>query len=113
MSIDPYNYTLWSETKEWALSQESQIVDRLKVLPRTKVRAKILIIIYAVTYEAKTHTKLSINADAFVPVCYHIRLLQKFDGLCTKVGRVTAEDLFASEEKFESMELSCLNMMER
>ena len=54
------------------------------------------------TYVAKIHTKLSINADTFVPVRYHTRLLQKFGGSCTKVERVTAEDLFVSEEKFES-----------
>ena len=92
--------TTESETKEGALSQEFQVVDHLKVSPRTKVRAKI--ITWAVTYEAKTRTKLSIDADAFVPVRYHTRLSQKFGGLCTKVGQVTAEDLFANEEKFES-----------
>lgn len=92
--------TTKSETKEGALSQEFQIVDRLKVPPRTKVQAKI--ITWAVTYEAKTRTKLSIQADAYVPVRYHSRMSQKFGGLWTKVGRLTAEDLFANEEKFES-----------
>ena len=57
---------------------------------------------WVVTYEAKTRTKLSIEADAFVPVRYHTRPSQKFGGFCTKVGQVTAEDLFANEEKFES-----------
>lgn len=92
--------TTKSETKEGALSQEFQIVDRLKVPPRTKVQAKI--ITWAVTYEAKTRIKLSIQADAYVPVRYHTRLSQKFGGLCTKVGRLTAEDLLANEEEFES-----------
>ena len=32
----------------------------------------------------------------------HTRPSQKFGGLCMKVGQVTAEDLFANEEKFES-----------
>jgi hypothetical protein len=91
--------TTKSESNEGALSQEFQIVDRLKVPPRTKVQAKI--ITWAVTYEAKTRTKLSIKADTYVPVRYHTRLSQKFGGLCTKVGRLTAEDLLANEEKFE------------
>ena len=60
------------------------------------------IITWAVTYKAKTRTKLSIEADTYVPVRYHTRLSQKFGGLCTKIGRLTAEDLFANEEKFES-----------
>ena len=43
-----------------------------------------------------------IQADAYVPVHSNTRLSQKFGGLCTKIGRLTAEDLFANEEKFES-----------
>lgn len=89
-----------SQTKEGGMSQEFQLVDRLKVPPRTKVKAKI--ITWAVTYEAKTRTKLSIDADEYVPVRYHTKLSQKFGGLCTKVGQITAEDLLANEEKFES-----------
>ena len=42
--------TTQSEAKEGALSEEFQIVDRLKVPPRTKVQAKIITLI--VTYEA-------------------------------------------------------------
>ena len=92
--------TTESETKEGTPSQQFQVVDRLNVPPRTKMRAKIITL--AVTYEAKTHSKLSIEADAFVPVRYHTRPSQKFGGFCTKVGQVNAEDLFANEEKFES-----------
>ena len=57
--------TTQSEANEGALSEEFQIVDHLKVPPRTKVQAKI--ITWIVTYEAKTRTKLSIKADHLVP----------------------------------------------
>ena len=92
--------TTKSDTKEGGLSHEYQLVDRLKVLPWSKVKAKI--ITWAVTYEAKTRTKLSIEADAYVPARYRTKLSQKLGGLCTKSGQITAEDLFVNEEKFES-----------
>ena len=76
--------TIESETKEGALSQEFQLVDRLKVPPRTKVQAKI--ITWAVTYKAKTRTKLSIEADTYVPVRYHTRLSQKLEACVQKSG---------------------------
>ena len=92
--------TTESDTKEEALSQEYQVVDRLKVPPRTKVAAKITT--YAVTYESKTRTKLTVDAQAFIPIRYRTRFSQMLGGICTSAGRLTAEDIFVDEENFKS-----------
>ena len=92
--------TTESDKKEEALSQEYQVVDRLKVPPRTKVRAKINT--WAVTYESKTRTKLTIDAQAFIPIRFRTRFSQMLGGICTSVGRLTAEDIFVNEDKFKS-----------
>ena len=92
--------TTESDTKKEALSQEYQVVDRLKVPPRTKVAAKITT--YAVTYESKIRTKLTIDAQAFIPICFRTRFSQMLGGICTSVGMLTAEDIFVNEENFKS-----------
>ena len=92
--------TTESDTKKEALSQEYQVVDRLKVPPRTKVAAKITT--YAVTYESKTRTKLTIDAQAFIPIRFRTRFSQMLGGICTSVGMLTAEDIFVNEENFKS-----------
>ena len=92
--------TTESDTKEEALSQEYQVVDRLKVPPRTKVRA--IITTFAVTYESKTRTRLTVDAQAFIPIRYRTRFAQMLGGICTSIGRLTAEDIFVNEEKFKS-----------
>lgn len=89
-----------TDTHQEALSQEYQVVDRLKVPPRTKVRAKI--VTWAVTYESKTRIKLWIDAEAFISVRYRTRFAQIMGGVCTSVGRITAEDLFVGEEEYKS-----------
>ena len=92
--------TTESDTKEEALSQEYQVVDRLKVPPRTKVRAKI--ITWAVTYESKTRTKLTVDAQAFIPIRFRTKFAQMLGGICTSIGRLTAEDIFVNEDNFKS-----------
>ena len=92
--------TTESDAKEEALSQEYQVVDRLKVPPRTKVSAKITT--FAVTYESKIRTKLTVDAQAFIPICYRTRFSQMLGGICTSVGRLTAEDIFVNEDEYKS-----------
>ena len=88
-------------SSEQTLSQAYQIIDRLQVPPKTKVRA--LITTWAVTYESKTRTEVTVDADAKIRVRYRSRLSQClccFGG--TKTNHVTAEDIFAGEEDYES-----------
>lgn len=92
--------TTEGEKKEEALSQEYQVVDRLKVPPKTKVRAKITT--YAITYESKTRTKLIVDAQAFIPIRFRTRFSQMLGGICTSVGRLTAEEIFVNEDNFKS-----------
>ena len=92
--------TTESSTNQESLSQGYQVVDRLKVPPRTKVAAKITT--WAVTYESKTRIKLAIDAEAFIPVRYRTRFAQLLGGICASNGRVTAEDLFVNEEEYKS-----------
>ena len=83
--------------------REYQVIHRIKVPPRTKVRAKI--ITWAVTYESKVHTKLTVDAQAFIPIRFRtwasILLGRLLGGACTSIGMLTAEELFASEEAFK------------
>ena len=84
--------------------REYQVVHRIKVPPRTKVRAKI--ITWSVTYESKIHTKLIVDAQAFIPIRFRtwasILLGTLLGGACTSIGMLTAKELFANEEAFES-----------
>ena len=89
-----------SDKKEEVLSQEYQVVDRIKVPLRTKVRAKITT--WAVTYESKTRTKLTVDAAAFIPVRFRTWFSKVLGGLCTSTGILTAEELFVNEEAFKS-----------
>ena len=95
-----YDRTITNTKQEEALSQEHQVVDRIKVPPRTKVRAKITT--WAVTYESKTRTKLTVDAHAFIMVHFHTWISRVLGGACTSIGTLTAEELFANEEAFKS-----------
>ena len=93
--------TTKGSTQEESLSQGYEVVDRLKVPPRTKVKAKITT--WAVTYESKTRTQLFVDADAYITVRYRTRFAQVLGLACfTTIGRLTAQDLFGDEEDFQS-----------
>lgn len=87
------------EKEEETLSQEYQIIDRLKVPPKTKVRAEITT--WAVTYESKTLTEVTVDATAALPVYYRTNFSRKLGGILTSQGRLTAEDLFTHEEDYK------------
>ena len=91
--------TTSSESQEQTLSQEYQIVDSLKVPPKTKVKAEITT--WAVTYESKTVTELSISATAFLPVYYRTRFSRMIGGIFTSSGVLSAQDIFSQEEDYK------------
>lgn len=92
--------TTTEDKREETLSQEYQIVDRLKVPPKTKVRVEITT--WAVTYESTTVTELLVDARASLPVRYRTSVAKLFGGICTSIGSLTAEDLFVNEQNYKS-----------
>ena len=82
-----------------SLSQSYEIVEDLKVAPMKKVRAVIKT--WAVTYQADTEVKLTVDAKAAMPVHYRSKFSRKWlGGILTKEGIITAEDLFKGEDGF-------------
>lgn len=90
------------DKQEETLSQEYQIVDCLKIPPKTKVRAEITT--WAVTYESKTLTEVSVDSTAGIPVYYRTMFSRKLGGIFTSTGRLTAEELFTHEEDYKCEE---------
>ena len=86
--------------QEETLSQEYQIVDRLKVPPKTKVRAEITT--WAVTYESKTVTEVTVDATLTIPVFYRTMFSRRIGGLFTSTGVLTVDDLFGQEEDYKN-----------
>lgn len=84
-----------SEAKEERLSQAYEIVDTLKVPPKTKVKAKITT--YAVTHESTTVTRLSVDAKAHIKVVYCTSFSKLFGQIWKSHGHITAEELFKNE----------------
>ena len=83
-----------------SLSQEYQVVDALKVPPKTKVAA--MITTWAVTYESDTTTEVTVDATNFLPVHYRTMLSRRvFGGIFSSTGVLTAHDLFGNEEDYK------------
>ena len=89
---------------EESLSQGYMFKESLKVPPGRNVQAKITT--WAVTYEANTITKFSVDAYATLPVLYRSRMARLLGGCFISTGYLTAIDLFADEDnfQFDSME---------
>lgn len=87
------------DKQEETLSQEYQIVDRLKVPPKTKVRAEITT--WAVTYESETETEVTVDATTSIPVYYRTMFSRRFGGIFRSTGILTAEDLFNQEDDYK------------
>ena len=85
--------------EEESLSCGYQIVDTLKVPPKTKVEA--MIITWAVTYESTTTTEISMDTTHVLPVHYRTMVSRRLGGIFTSVGVLTAHDLFGEEEGFK------------
>ena len=78
------------------LSQGYEIVDTLKIPPKTKVKATITT--WAVTYVSETVTEFTVDAKAELNVCYRTNFSRRvFGGRYTKKVRITAKELFCNE----------------
>ena len=83
-------------TQAEALSQGYNIVDTLKIPPKTKVKATITT--WAVTYVSDTVTEFTVDAKAELNVRYRTNFSRtRFGGMFIKTVRITAKDLFRNE----------------
>ena len=85
--------------EEESLSCGYQIVDTLKVPPKTKVEA--MIITWAVTYESTTTTEITLDATHVLPVHYRTMVSRQLGGIFTSIGVLTVHDLFGEKEGFK------------
>lgn len=93
--------TSGSEQNE-TLSQEYQLVEKLVVPPKTKVKATIKS--YAVTYEGKSRTEVSAPKWAHIPVRYRTMLSRQLGGIFISTGYITARELFRGRPHFREEE---------
>ena len=82
-----------------SLSQGYKTMEVLKVPPGRKVKAEITT--WAVTYEAKTVTKFTVDAHATLPVQYRSLISRLLGGCYISTGYLTAMDIFADEDSFQ------------
>lgn len=86
------------ESRNESLTQEYEVVDTLKVPPRTKV--KVTITTYAVTYESEVKIQLTVDAKSGIPVKYRTPVSRILGGLTTSSGILTAKEVFVNEKDF-------------
>lgn len=87
------------ESRDETLTQEYEIVDTLKVPPRTKVMVSIKT--YAVTYESDVKIQLTVDAKSAIPIKYRTPVSRLLGGLTTSGGILTAKEVFANENDFK------------
>ena len=97
-SEDSTNSTTKSESRDTKLSQGYEIIDRLRVAPKKKVDA--LITTWAVTYEATTTLKYTVDADISLPVYYRTHLSRVLGGFLLSTAYVSAREIFRNERGF-------------
>ena len=78
-----------------SLTQGYEIVDTLKVPPKTKVEATIRT--WAVTYESETKTEVTVDAKAELSVRYRTMLSRRLGGIIVSRVKITAKELFCNE----------------
>jgi hypothetical protein len=78
-----------------SLTQGYEIVDTLKVPPKTKVEATIRT--WAVTYESETKTEVTVDAKAALTVRYRTMLSRRLGGILVSSVPITAQELFCHE----------------
>ena len=91
-----------SESSEESLSQAYEVVDILKVPPKTKAKAKITT--YAVTYKCDTFTRITVDAKAYIEVIYATYFSNLLGKFLKSTGFVTAEDIFEGEDNYEEID---------
>ncbi len=84
------------ETKEEKLTQAYEVVDTLKVPPKTKT--KVTITTWAVTHESNVKIQVTADSKARIVVKYRTRLSQVLGGFMTSTGVLTAKEIFENEE---------------
>lgn len=87
-----------SESRDTKLSQGYEIVDTLHVAPKKKVDA--MITTWAVTYEATTTLKYTVDADISLPVHYRTHLSRVLGGFFVSTAYVSAREIFRDERGF-------------
>ena len=85
-------------SRDTKLSQAYEILDCLKVPPRKEVKAKITT--YAVTYEAKTTLRYTVDADISLPVRYRNHLSRLLGGFYVSTTYLSAREIFRDETDF-------------
>ena len=86
--------------KKCALDKDYHVMEKLKVPPKTKLTAKILM--KAVTYEVKMVTELRIDANTTLPLRFKGRFEKQLGSFCTATIRpLSAKDLFCNEAGFK------------
>ena len=97
-SKDKTNSSTESGSRDTKLSQGYEIVDKLQVAPKKKVDA--LITTWAVTYEATTILKYTVDADISLPVHYRTHLSRVLGGFLVSTAYVSAREIFRDERDF-------------
>lgn len=97
-SSEETNSSTKSESRDTKLSQGYEIVDRLHVAPKKKVDA--MITTWAVTYEATTTLKYTVDADISLPVHYRTHLSRVLGGFFMSTAYVSAREIFRDERGF-------------
>ena len=87
------------KSEEESLSHGYEVVDSLKVPPKTKVVA--MITTWAVTYESTTTTEVTVDTTHVLPVRYRTMFSRQLGGIITSTGMLTAQDLFGEEDGFK------------
>ena len=87
------------EDEEQSLTQTYQVIDTLKVPPKTKVAA--MITTWAVTYESRSTIEVTVDMSHVLSVRYRTMLSRRLGGMFPSTGVLTAEDLFGEEEDFK------------
>ncbi len=81
-----------TDEAEEALGQEFGIIEKLEILPKTKVKATITT--WAITYESRTQVEVRVDRQASIPVRFRSSCQQVAGGICTSLGVITAEEIF-------------------
>ena len=85
-------------SKEEKLTKAYEVVDTLKVPPKTKT--KVTITTWAVTHESSVKIRVTTDAKSGILFKYRTCLSQVLGGFMTSTGLLTAKDIFENQEDF-------------
>lgn len=87
-----------TESQDTKLSQAYEIIDDLHVPPKKRVEAKITT--WAVTYEAKTTLRYTVDSNIFLPVKYRTHLSRVLGGFFVSTEYFSSREIFKDETGF-------------